>query len=915
MKDYSYVFNAHPEFIDNIYKAFKEDRNSVEEGWRVFFDGFEFNGDASNGTSTAANGAIVAPGNMQKEFGIMSIIHGFRSRGHLLSTTNPIRQRRDRKPHLDLEDYKLSKADLEGSFNSGAEIGMGSNAKLKDIISKLETIYCGNIGFEYAHIENREKRMWLRDKIENRDLSNDYGHPVEKKKRILRKINGAVVFEKFLHTKYIGQKRFSLEGGESTIAALDAIINKGAADSVQEVVIGMAHRGRLNVLANIMGKTYEHIFNEFEGVMPNDLSFGDGDVKYHLGFSSLVDTPTGQVHLKLAPNPSHLEAVNTVVEGYSRAKADMLYNSDYDKILPILIHGDAAIAGQGIIYETVQMSQLDGYYTGGTIHFVINNQVGFTTDFDDARSSTYCTGVASLVQAPVFHVNGDDPDAVVFAAELATEYRQKFNNDVFIDMVCYRKHGHNEGDDPKFTQPEMYKFIKDHKDPRVIYHEKLVAKGEAEKELSEQLEKEFWAILQDRLDSAKEKTDEYKLQEPEVEWSKMKMPTTEEDFLESPDTAIDEKTRDKLLQHLVDFPEGMTPLSKMKRLQKSKLKMLEADKLDWAFGELMAYGSILMENKDVRMSGQDVKRGTFSHRHVILNDAENYKQYNLLDNITDKQGKFHIYNSLLSEFGVMGFEYGYAMAAPNSLVIWEAQFGDFYNGAQTMVDQFLSAGESKWQRLNGLVLLLPHGQEGQGPEHSSARMERWLQLCAETNMVVCNLTTPANIFHALRRQLAWDFRKPLIIMSPKSLLRHPKAVSSRAEFVGDSKFQEYIDDPVAKASAKRLLLCTGKIYYDLLAKKEEEGLDDVAIVRVEQLFPLPKKGLEKIFKKYKNAEKFWVQEEPENMGAWTYLMRYWRNEDIEVFARKASASPATGFKYIYEQVQAKLVSDALGLKS
>jgi len=913
MKDYSYVFNAHPEFIDNIYKSFKEDRNSVEEGWRVFFDGFEFHGDTGNGSAVAANGSMVIPEAIQKEFGVMSIIHGFRSRGHLLSTTNPIMQRRDRNPHLALEDYKLSQGDLELEFNSGTEIGMKSQAKLKDIITKLEKIYCGNIGFEYAHIENREKRLWLRDKIENRDLADDFGHHVEKKKRILQKINGAVVFEKFLGTKYIGQKRFSLEGGETTIAALDAIINKGVEDSVKEVVIGMAHRGRLNVLANIMGKTYESIFNEFEGVMPNDLSFGDGDVKYHLGFSSFVDTPSGKVHLKLAPNPSHLEAVNTVVEGYSRAKADMLYDSDYDKILPILIHGDAAIAGQGIIYETVQMSQLEGYYTGGTIHFVINNQVGFTTDFDDARSSTYCTGVASLVQAPVFHINGDDPDAVVFAVELATEYRQKFNNDVFIDMVCYRKHGHNEGDDPKFTQPEMYKYIKDHKDPRVIYHEKLVAAGEAEKELSAKLEKEFWALLQDRLDSAKENSSEYKLQAPELEWSKMKMPTTEDDFDESPATAIDEKTRDKLLQHLVDFPKGMTPLSKMKRLQKSKLKMLEADKLDWAFGELMAYGSILMENKDVRMSGQDVKRGTFSHRHVILNDAENYKQFNLLDNIKDKQGKFYIYNSLLSEFGVMGFEYGYAMAAPNSLVLWEAQFGDFYNGAQTMVDQFLSAGESKWQRLNGLVLLLPHGQEGQGPEHSSARLERWLQLCAETNMVVCNLTTPANIFHALRRQLAWDFRKPLIIMSPKSLLRHPKAVSSKEDFVGSSKFQEYIDDPVAKVSAKRLLLCSGKIYYDLLEKKEQEGIDDVAIVRIEQIYPLPKKGIEKIFKKYKNAERFWVQEEPANMGSWTYLMRYWRNENIELFSRKAAASPATGFKYLYEQVQAKLVSDALGI--
>jgi len=923
MKDYSYVFNAHPEFIDNIYKAFKNDRNSVEEGWRVFFDGFEFNGASANGASAngasaigaaAVNGAagMSVSTDIAKEFGVLSIIHGFRSRGHLLSTTNPIMNRRDRQPHLELTNYNLSEADLDKTFSAGHELGMG-NATLKDIIARLETIYCGNIGFEYAHIENREKRVWLREKIEQRNLADDYGHSVEKKKHILRQINGAVIFEKFLHTKYIGQKRFSLEGGETTIAALDAIINFGAEDNVKEVVIGMAHRGRLNVLANILGKTYETIFNEFEGITPKDLSFGDGDVKYHLGFSSLRKTESGkEVHLKLAPNPSHLEAVNPVVEGYSRAKADMLYDGDYDKILPILIHGDAAIAGQGVVYEVVQMSQLEGYYTGGTIHFVINNQVGFTTDFDDARSSTYCTGVASIVHAPVFHINGDDPDAVVFAAELATEYRQKFNNDVFIDMVCYRKHGHNEGDDPKFTQPKMYEYIKNHKDPRVIYSEKLVQRGDTEKELSEKLEKEYWEVLQDRLNTVKENDVPYLLQEPEKNWESLKMPTEESDFDNSPVTGIDAKKRDLILNHLVKFPEGMTPLSKMKRLQKSKVKMLEADKLDWAFGELMAYGSILMEGKDVRMSGQDVKRGTFSHRHVVLNDAKDFKQYNILDGLDEKQGKFRIFNSLLSEFAVMGFEYGYAMARPNTLVLWEAQFGDFYNGAQSMVDQFISAGESKWQRMNGMVLLLPHGQEGQGPEHSSARLERWLQLCAEHNMVVTNITTPSNIFHALRRQLTWDFRKPLINMSPKSLLRHPLAVSSREDFSGDTKFQEVIDDPNAKASAKRLLICTGKVYYDLLTKKLKDKRDDVAIVRMEQMYPFPEKQINEIIRKYKGAKKFWVQEEPSNMGAWSFLMRYWRGLDIDLVSKKESASPATGYKYIHDKLQAKLVEDALG---
>jgi len=660
-----------------------------------------------------------------------------------------------------------------------------------------------------------------------------------------------------------------------------------------------------------MGKTYENIFNEFEGKTDPDLSFGDGDVKYHLGYSSQIkSTSNKKVHLKLTPNPSHLEAVNTVVEGFSRAKADILYGSDYDKILPILIHGDAAIAGQGIVYETVQMSQLEGYYTGGTIHFVINNQVGFTTDFEDARSSTYCTGIASLVQAPVFHVNGDDPDAVVFAVELATEYRQKFNNDVFIDMVCYRKHGHNEGDDPKFTQPEMYEFINNHPDPRIIYHNKLVSKGDAVKEMASNLEKDFWSILQDRLDMVKENPLPYEYQEPEKAWKELNKITTYKDFDKSPVTGINEKTVDKILQHLISLPKGMTPLSKIKRLLKGKIKAFESDQLPWAFGELMAYSSILLEGKDIRMSGQDVKRGTFSHRHVIYRDAKTFAEHNILDGIDDKQGKFRIFNSLLSEFGVLGFEYGYSMASPDSLVLWEAQFGDFYNGAQSMVDQFISAGESKWRRMSGLVMLLPHGYEGQGPEHSSARVERWLQLCADRNMIVANITTPANLFHALRRQLTWSFRKPLIVMSPKSLLRHPLAVSSKIDFVGNTSFQEVMYDDVPAKQIKKILLCSGKVYYDLLEKKED---DSILLVRIEQLYPFPQTQIDAIFKEYKSAKKFWVQEESANMGYWSYLMRFWRKEDIELISRKASASPATGFKHVHDKQQKELIEKALSI--
>ncbi|MEO1711874.1 MAG: thiamine pyrophosphate-dependent enzyme, partial [Bacteroidota bacterium] len=618
MNDFSFVSNAHPSFIENLYQRYQNNPEEVEDSWRTFFKGFDYASSANgNGSSTEGVTASLDLGQLEKEIRVLAIIKAYRNRGHLRSTTNPIRDRRDRRPNLDLNDFNLDQSDMSRVFGASAEVGL-KNATLQEIVNKLEKVYCGNIGFEYHHIQDRNKRRWLRERVESHDPEN-FGLSADKKKRILEKLNGAVGFEKFLHTKYIGQKRFSLEGGESTIPAIDALINEGAAQRVEEVIIGMAHRGRLNVLANIMGKTYEMIFNEFEGTAIPDQSFGDGDVKYHLGFSSQVDTPSGKtVHLKLAPNPSHLESVDPVVEGFARAKADLLYESDYDRILPILIHGDAAVAGQGVVYETVQMSQLAGYYTGGTIHFVINNQIGFTTDFDDARSSTYSTGAASLVHAPVFHVNGDDPEAVVFAAEMAMAYRQEFNNDVFIDMVCYRKHGHNEGDDPKFTQPEMYSLIAKHEDPRAIYSKKLIARGDVDKELAESLEKQFWNDLQERLDEVKQHPLPYSYQEPERDWKKLRKITTEEDFSESPVTSIDEKRVQGLIDHLMSFPEGFKPLGKVNRLLKGKQKLLDVNKLDWAMAELIAYGSILTEGKDVRMSGQDVRRGTFSHRHAVF---------------------------------------------------------------------------------------------------------------------------------------------------------------------------------------------------------------------------------------------------------------------------------------------------------
>jgi 2-oxoglutarate dehydrogenase E1 component len=915
MKDFSFISNAHPAYIENLYAQYQESPELVEDSWRAFFKGFDF---ASGG-----NGATVkAPEISTKEFQVLSLIIAFRNRGHLLSTTNPIRKRRDRRPNLNLEDFGLTDADLDSTFIVSREIGL-ENATLRQIIDRMRKVYAGNIGYEFHHIRDRAKRRWLRTRIERAQTDESFGISMEKKRRILEKLNGAVIFERFLHTKFVGQKRFSLEGGENAIVALDAIINKAADDKVEEFIIGMAHRGRLNVLANIMGKTYAQIFTEFEGEVLPDQSFGDGDVKYHLGFSSQVETTGGKtVHLKLAPNPSHLESVDPVVQGFSRAKADILYDGDCNRILPILIHGDAAVVGQGVVYETVQMSQLRGYFTGGTIHFVINNQVGFTTDFDDARSSTYCTAAANAVDAPVFHVNGDDPEAVLHAAEMAVEYRQIFNTDVFIDMVCYRRHGHNEGDDPKFTQPEMYDIINNHPDPREIYSRKLAELGDLGKNLAEEMERKFWNYLQERLDEVKQNPLPYQYQEPEQAWRALKKTVDPKDFEVSPLTGIPKERLDQLLQHLISVPSGFTPLPKFNRLLKGWTKMVKEGRIDWSLAELSAYGSILLDGMDVRMSGQDVRRGTFSHRHSVVYDANTYQEHNRLDGLSEKQGKFRIYNSLLSEFAVLGFEYGYSMATPNSLVLWEAQFGDFYNGAQTIIDQYITAAESKWQRMSGLVLLLPHGYEGQGPEHSSARLERFLQNCAEFNLTVANCTTPANFFHLLRRQLARPFRKPLVLMSPKSLLRHPECMSDTADFTEGKAFQEILDDPAVSdkgaGKVERLLLCSGKVYYDLLEHKRKEKRSDVAIVRLEQLYPFPAKQFGEILQRYRHAELLWVQEEPSNMGAWQYIFNMLSHMDmgldlqgpLRFVARKSSASPATGFKKVHDQQQARIVSEA-----
>ncbi|HEX7905363.1 MAG TPA: 2-oxoglutarate dehydrogenase E1 component, partial [Chitinophagaceae bacterium] len=915
--------SSHPEFIENLYRDFLNDPNSVDPEMKKFFEGFDFaigngkteaNGAAKTMTEPAKQKAASAEtkdSNWKKELGAYRMILGYRNKGHLIAKTNPIRERKDRDANLHLSFFGLTEEDLTKTFQVGERIGIGATS-LATILDKLQKVYAHHVGIEFKYISNQQKVNWLTEEMEKK-FSDPL--PLEKKKRILEKLNQGVMFEKFLHTKYVGQKRFSLEGGETTIPALDAIINTGADHDVQEVVIGMAHRGRLNVLANIMGKTYEQIFSEFEGTAKLDQTMGSGDVKYHMGYGSELETVTKKtIHLKLMPNPSHLEAVDPVVVGFARAKADVLYESDFDKILPILIHGDASVAGQGIVYEVLQMSNLKGFYTGGTIHFVINNQIGFTTDFDDARSSDYCTSLAAAIQAPVFHVNGDDPEAVVRCAEIATRYRQEFNSDVFIDMVCYRKHGHNEGDDPKFTQPHLYALIDKHPNPREVYVKFLLENGEADaQELAKEMEKKFWADLQERLDEVKQNPLPYKYQQPELAWKSLRH-ATDEDFDQSPYTAISQENFKKVFDALMQWPADFKPLRKVEKILQDKIKLFDTEhKVDWATGELLAYGSLLLDGKDVRMSGQDVQRGTFSHRHAVLRDENTDKPHNRLSNVPGATGKFRIYNSLLSEYGVLGFEYGYSLATPNSLALWEAQFGDFVNGAQTMIDQFISAGEQKWNRMTGVGMLLPHGYEGQGPEHSSARMERFLQQCAELNMIVTNITTSANFFHVLRRQLAWPFRKPLINFAPKANLRHTGSYSTMDEFTNGG-FKEVIDDSfVDVPKVKKVLFCSGKIYFDMAERQQKENRNDIAIIRVEQLYPLPYKQLEALYKKYSKATWFWVQEEPLNMGAASFLQMNLKSINYGVISRQPSASTATGYNKVHQQEQAEIIETAFSI--
>ncbi len=906
MDKFSFLGNGDIGNFDHLFEQFRQDPESVDKSWRQFFEGFEFA--EANYDQEGIDGAI--PEAFQKEVNVLNLIGAYRQRGHLFAKTNPIRPRRMHEQPILLENFNLSEGDFETVFQAGSRIGLGP-ATLRKIIDFLEEAYCGSIGAEYKYVRTPHIVDWIQSRVEQNRNHTIFNK--EEKKHIYEKLMRAVDFEAFLHTKFVGQKRFSLEGAEAIIPALETLVEEGAALGVKEFVIGMAHRGRLNVLANILNKNYENIFLEFEGKSFGDSHF-EGDVKYHMGYSSDRIAHNGEkVHLSLAPNPSHLEAVNPVVEGMARAKIEKRYSGDEKKLVPILIHGDASIAGQGIIYEVLQMSQLEGYKTGGTVHVVLNNQVGFTTDYIESRSSTYCTDIAKTTLSPVFHVNGDDIEAVVHTIEMALEFRQQFHRDVFVDILAYRKHGHNEGDEPRFTQPTLYKLIGKHPNPKLIYRNRLIDEGTYSGAELDEIDRNF----REQMNSSLELSHKREQLEPtsffEGDWQGLRL-AQQEEHQKSPDTGVNRPKLQELAKKLTALPDDWKIFPKIRNLYKDRLKMVnEREILDWGMGEQLAYASLLDEGTGIRISGQDVRRGTFSHRHAVVVEEDDTKHVPLM-HLSDSQGLLSIYNSHLSEYGVLGFEYGYAVSSPKDLVIWEAQFGDFANGAQIIIDQFIASAETKWQRMNGLVLQLPHGYEGQGPEHSSARIERFMTLCADNNMYILNCTTPANLFHALRRQTARPFRKPLVIFTPKSLLRHPKCVSSLNDFGKGTFFQEVIDDNFADpAKVKRVLFCNGKIYYDLVEKQQLEERKDVAVVRLEQLYPIATDQIKEVRNRYpQTKECFWVQEEPENMGAAGFVMRKFPDLgcSIKLVSRKGSSSPSTGFSVMHKKQQEELIHQA-----
>jgi len=905
MDKYSFLNSANTAYFAELYDQYLKSPDAVEPSWRAFFQGFDFG--LENGTPLSETDAIV-PENIKKEFQVVKLIDAYRNRGHLFTKTNPVRERRTYTPSLDFQNFGLEEKDLSTVFSAGEIMGIGS-ATLSKIISHLKQVYCDSTGIEYMYIRNPKKVDWIQKR-----LNINTNHPkfsADQKKHILSKLNQAVSFENFLHTKFVGQKRFSLEGGESLIPAVDSIIELAAEKGVEEFVMGMAHRGRLNTLINIFGKSAKDIFNEFQGKDYDEEMLFDGDVKYHMGWTCQRETDSGKkINLNIAPNPSHLETVGAIVQGITRAKQEDDFSGELSKVLPIIVHGDAAIAGQGLPYEIVQMAGLKGYKTGGTIHIVVNNQIGFTTNYLDARTSTYCTDVGKVTLCPIFHVNADDVEAVIHAALFALEYRMEFNQDVFIDLLGYRKYGHNEGDEPRFTQPKLYEAIAKHRNPKQIYSEILLDEGIIDQEYLSRTEKEYKEMLDKAFEDSSKAKQTVVTDFMSDEWNEFK--TADEEIMNKEvETKISTSKLELIANAITTLPQEKKFLRKIvKLIDDRKLMFFETDKIDWAMGEMLAYGSLLIEGFNVRISGQDVERGTFSHRHAILKAEDSEEEVILLKNIDSKdKGNFSIYNSLLSEYGVLGFDYGYAMASPKTLTIWEAQFGDFGNGAQIILDQYISAAEDKWKLQNGIVLFLPHGYEGQGAEHSSARMERYLQLCAEDNMFVANCTTPSNLFHLLRRQTIVNYRKPLIVFTPKSLLRHPLAVSQKNDFV-KGKFEVLIPDKlVLPEKSKTLVFCSGKFYYDLIKAREEKNRMDVAIIRIEQIFPLPKDQINYQLSLYsKTKDIVWAQEEPKNMGALSYLLLHFEKAStFRLVSRPFSDSPASGSSVRFQKRHNKVI--------
>ncbi len=891
MDKFSFLNAAHTTFIADIYDKYLINPNDVESSWRSFFKGYDL-ANKNYSTNNILEPSVEVSKEIRKEFLVIHLINGYRTRGHLYTKTNPVRERRKYLPTLDIENFELSKDDLDKEFSAGEIIGL-KKTTLSNIIDNLKSIYCRSIGIEYMYMRNPEKIDWWQERLNKNN--NHPNYTIESKKYILLKLNQAVTFENFLQTKYVGQKRFSLEGGETLIPGMSIILRKAAENfNVKECVLGMAHRGRLNTLVNIFRKSVREIFSEFEGKDFEDQSI-EGDVKYHLGITLSKTYRNGnEIKMNLVPNPSHLEAVASVAEGITRAKIDSIYGGDSSKILPIIVHGDAAIAGQGIVYEVVQMANLNGYKTGGTIHIVINNQIGFTTNYLDGRSSTYCTDIGKVTLSPVLHVNADDTEAVCHAMELALEYRMHFKSDVFIDLLGYRKHGHNEGDEPSFTQPKLYKLISKHKNPKDIYTEKLVKESAIDKSYLDDITAEFEEMLNAEFTKSKEDKNSKVSEFMKFTWTGFDRGELK-DMLKFIDTKYPIENLKNIAKILYTVPENVKFVNKAKRILQSREKMAsESKKLDWGMAENLAYGSLMEEGYNVRISGQDVERGTFSHRHIIFRDELTEKRVNLLNANPNNKGTMTIYNSLLSEYGVLGFDYGYALGSPNTLTIWEAQFGDFSNGAQIIFDQYISSAEDKWKVQNGIVVLLPHGYEGQGSEHSSARIERCLQLCAKENMTLANCTTPANFFHLLRRQMKRSYRKPLIVFTPKSLLRHPKAVSTIKE-LAKGEFQEVIDDSLIPNLVKKIVFCMGKFYYDLLEEREKLERKDIALIRIEQIFPLQIEKIKKIIDKYSNVEEYiWAQEEPRNMGAWNYIIERLNLVKINLCSRKYYATSAAG---------------------